>query len=166
MKKYLTIKNFLALLLTPYVIWLISSYDYHFIDNANFLFHEAGHIILGFFGQTIHFLGGTILQLAIPAFIVVYFLREMKIFDAAVRGIWLGESLMYTAVYIGDAKIMSLDLAGGGIHDFNWLFTRWGLLDKAESMGSTLHIIASVIVIASLIIVWKSAHKKGKLNSE
>ena len=37
------------------------------IDDANLVFHEAGHPILGLLGPTLGLYGGTLGQLAIPA---------------------------------------------------------------------------------------------------
>lgn len=68
---------------------------------------------------------------------------------------------MNTAVYVGDAKTMSIPLIGG-IHDFNWLFTRWDLLDDAAEIGETMHIIASIIVIISLLFLYKSVWQAKK----
>ena len=59
-------KKLLALLLLPYGLWLSFAYQYHFVDGANLLFHEAGHLILRPFGDWLQFLGGTLGQLAFP----------------------------------------------------------------------------------------------------
>ena len=154
-------KHFGAAILTAYAIWLIFRYDYHFIDNANLIFHEAGHFIFGFFGDTIQFLGGTIMQLLIPLIIIIHFFRNSKNFEAACCGVWLGESLMNVAVYMSDAMAMKIPLIGG-YHDWNWLFGRWGVLGKAESIGNVTNIIASVIIIISLIFIWKSSFRQTR----
>ena len=44
------VKKIVSISLIPYVIWVIFFYKYHFIDGVNLLFHEAGHLILSFFG--------------------------------------------------------------------------------------------------------------------
>jgi hypothetical protein len=132
--------------LIPYVLWLIFSYRYHFIDGVNLLFHEAGHVIFAVFGQTMQFLGGTLGQLFFPAAFVVYFLMKGKKQDAVICGVWFGESLMYTAEYLADARVMVLPLVGGHIHDWNWLLARAGLLSQCEEIALTIHIVASIIV--------------------
>ena len=134
-----------------YVIWLAFAYEYHFIDGANLLFHEAGHLFLGFFGETIHFLGGTIGQLFFPVACAVHFLKDEKIFEACLMGIWLAESLMNTARYLGDAVAQLLPLVGGHIHDWTWLLSRWGLLEHCDSIARGLHVVAVVIALASLV---------------
>lgn len=140
----------LLLALVPYAIWLVFAYRYHFIDGVNLAFHEAGHLFLGFFGQTIHVLGGTIGQLFFPAACGAHFLRQGRRFEAAVCGVWLGESTMYMAEYLGDAKDLLLPLVGGHIHDWNWLLSRWGLLFQCRTIAAGVHVVASGIVLASL----------------
>jgi len=154
-KALLNLKSFFALLLTVYAVWLVFAYRYHFIDNTNLIFHEAGHFLFVFFGDYLQFLGGSIFQLLIPLGIAGYFAMKRDMFAAAFCGIWLGESLMNVAVYVGDAKVMSLHLIGG-THDFNWLFTRWNLLEEAILIGKGLHICASIIVIISLLFMYRS----------
>lgn len=140
------------LFLVPYVAWLVFAYDYHFLDGVNLLFHEAGHLFLGFFGKTLHFLGGTLGQLFFPAACAIHFLRREDRFGAAVCGLWLAESLMNTARYLGDARAQALPLVGGHIHDWNWLLTRWGLLDRCEGLATLLHLGASLLAVWMLVV--------------
>jgi len=141
----------LVAVLALYVVWLVFGYQYHFLDGVNLLLHEAGHVFFGLLGQTLQFLGGTLGQLAFPVMFLVYFWRKQQRFEAYVVGIWLCESLMYTAEYMADARVMQLPLVGGHIHDWNWLLARWGMLRQAEDLGQTLHVIASLGAIAFLI---------------
>ena len=136
--------------LVPYVLWLVFAYEYHFIDGVNLLFHEAGHIFFAFFGETMGFLGGTIGQLVFPVACMVHFIRNEAIFEAYLMGLWGCESLMYAAEYIGDAEAQVLPLVGGHIHDWNWLLSRWGILQHCEAIASGLHVIASLGAVACL----------------
>jgi hypothetical protein len=138
--------------LVPYAAWLILAYRYHFIDGANLLFHEAGHVFFGPFGQTLQFLGGTLGQLVFPVATAVHFTREERPFDAAVCLLWLGESLMYAGVYVADANRRALPLVNDGIHDWWWLLSHWGLLPYAETLGTAVHLLASGVVIAALVL--------------
>ena len=97
-------KRLLVLAIAPYVVWLVFRYEYHFLDGVNLAFHEAGHLFLGFGGKTLHFLGGTIAQLFFPAACLFHFLARRQPIEAAICGIWLGESLMYAARYVADAR--------------------------------------------------------------
>lgn len=134
-----------------YVVWLAFAYEYHFLDGVNLLFHEAGHIFLAFFGQTIHFLGGTIAQLFFPLACAFHFLKQAKIYETFLMGIWFAESLMYMAHYLGDAQAQALPLVGGHIHDWNWLLSRWGVLEHCEAIARGVHVIAALLAVACLV---------------
>ena len=144
--------RFLAvLLLLPYVGWLIFAYRYHFLDGVNLLVHEAGHVVFAVFGDTPDLLGGTLLQLLVPAVFVGSFLRRRMTFEGAVCGVWLAESLMYTARYLADAQAQALPLVGGHIHDWHWLLSHAGLLAHCEAIGNLLHVVASMAAGAALV---------------
>lgn len=101
------------------------------LDLVNLAFHEAGHVFLRPLGHILHVLGGTIFQLGVPAMLVGYFLtRRRDPFAAAVCLWWAGESLVNVATYMADARDLALPLVGGGEHDWNELFFRFGLLTE------------------------------------
>ena len=142
----------LAVLLALYGAWLVLAYEWHFVDGANLLFHEAGHVFFGIFGRTLHFLGGTLGQLVFPVATAFHFERRGQRFDAAVCVLWLGESLMYAGAYVGDAQRRTLPLVNDGIHDWWWLLGRAGLLPYAEGLGTAVHFLASGVVVAALVL--------------
>ena len=124
-----------AALLLLVLWWTISlgsgAADWCFLDLVNLAFHEAGHLFLSFGGTTLHFLGGTLGQLLVPALLAANFLlRERQPFAAALCVWWVGESLINVSVYMADARSLSLPLVGGGDHDWNELFHRFGLLTE------------------------------------
>ena len=53
-----------------YVVFLIYAFSQHgaflFIDLANLVVHEGGHLLFGWFGPTLGLWGGTILQWLVP----------------------------------------------------------------------------------------------------
>ena len=150
-------RRLLVVALAPYAVWLIFAYGYHFLDGVNLAFHEAGHLFLLPFGQTLHFLGGTLAQLFVPAAAALHFRKQGDRFAAAVCWLWLGESLMYVAVYLGDARAQALPLVGGHVHDWLWLLSKAGLLAHCETLGSLLHLGASAVVGAAWWTAARSA---------
>ena len=58
------------LLLVPVAWWSFTLAtgvsDWCFLDLVNLAFHEAGHLIMSVAGVTLHYLGGTLVQLAVP----------------------------------------------------------------------------------------------------
>lgn len=140
----------LLVLLVPYALWVACAYDYHFIDNANLAFHEAGHVLFGGFGELLAILGGTLGQLAAPGVAIAVFLHQRRLFEAAVSLVWLGESLAYTSMYMADAMRQMLPLVGGHIHDWEWLFSRWGCLASCEQIAGVVHVLGALCMLAGL----------------
>jgi len=104
-----------------------------FIDFANLAFHEAGHLFFSFLGSTMHYLGGTLAQLLVPGLLIYHFLvRQRQPIGAAFCVWWVGQSLVNISVYMADARELALPLVGGGDHDWNELFFRFGALGEAS----------------------------------
>ncbi len=121
-----------------------------FLDFVNLVFHEAGHVLLGFAGSTVHYLGGTLGQLLVPALLVPHFLlRQQQPLGAAFCVWWLGQNFGQIAVYMADARDLALPLVGGGDHDWNELFYRFGVLDA----GSVASIAAAARVVGVLVML-------------
>jgi len=153
-----------GLALVPYAVWLVLGYEYHFLDGVNLAFHEAGHVFFGLLGQTLGVLGGTLLQLAVPLACAGHFLVQGRLFEACVGAFWFGESLMYTAVYMGDAMDRVLPLVGGGEHDWYWLLGRAGLLAWCKPLALVTHLLASAVVIGALGAALMLAFRRGPAN--
>ena len=148
-------------LLAFYGGWLLFGYRWHFVDGANLLFHEAGHLFCALFGPTLHMLGGTLGQLVFPIAAGLHFARRERYQDAAVCAVWLGESLMNVSVYAADAQAQALPLVGGEIHDWHWLLSRWGLLAHCQGVARAIRVLGSLAVIAgvgaAMAIAWPKA---------
>ena len=65
-----------------YVIFLLYAFRMHggylFIDSANLVVHEGGHLLFRWFGPTLCLWGGTILQWMVPLLLTVYFFHERQ----------------------------------------------------------------------------------------
>ena len=107
-------------------------------------------MIFSFFGEWMHFLGGTLLQLFIPGVIAFHFLLRHHKYEAAFCFLWFGESMMYTGEYLGDAQAQKLPLVGGGTHDWNWMLSRLDILEQCESIALFVHVIASIVVVGCI----------------
>ena len=88
------------------------------IDDANLLFHEAGHLIFGLFGDTLGLYGGTLGQLVFPITSAVVFWRQESWVSASVALLWFFENINNIAAYVADARSQELPLVGGGEHDW------------------------------------------------
>jgi hypothetical protein len=146
-----------AVLLLPLAWWTLAlasgKSTWCFLDYVNLAFHEAGHVFLGFAGETLHYLGGTIGQIAVPVLLAVYFLRwQARPYAAAICVWWLGQSLVNVSIYMADARELALPLVGGGDHDWNELFFRFGLLaeDSVRSVSGATRLAGALVMLLGL----------------
>ena len=144
----------LVALLAWWTLALSSAADpWCFLDYVNLAFHEAGHLLFAAFGSTLHVLGGTLGQLLVPLLLAGWFVvREARPFAAAVCVWWAGESLVNVARYMADARALQLPLVGGGDHDWNELFYRFGLLSEpaVASVSAWTHRLGGFTMVAGL----------------
>ncbi len=133
------------------------------LDGANLIFHEAGHIFLLPFGEFLHYLGGSLMQVAIPAACAAYFWLHQQRTSSAVTLFWTGESLTNVAIYVADAQRMDLPLIGGD-HDWNYLLDRLNLLNQADFLGRFVFVLGVLTILAALVVLvadlvrhWKEA---------
>jgi hypothetical protein len=126
----------------------------NFLHLINLVFHEAGHVIFGFFGRFIAILGGSLNQVLVPAVCTGVFLARRQLGSAAVTLFWTGESLADVAVYVYDGRAMALPLlAEGLIHDWNFILGSLGLLYRAETLGRLTFALGALTMTSSLVML-------------
>jgi hypothetical protein len=146
------------LVLAPVAWWTLTlgsgAARWCFLDYVNLAFHEAGHLFLAFAGTTMHFLGGTLGQLAVPLALAARFLffGERQTFGAALCLWWCGQSLINVSIYMADARELALPLVGGGDHDWNELFFRFGLLAEpsVRKIAGATHAAGLAVMLLGL----------------
>ena len=82
-----------------------------FIHGIDLVFHEAGHVIFGFFGEFIAVLGGSLNQVLMPLIATIAFLRTRQPASATVTLWWTGQSLTDVAIYAADGRAKALPLS-------------------------------------------------------
>jgi hypothetical protein len=124
-----------------------------FIDHANLVFHEAGHMLFSWFGYTITILGGTLGELLVPLGVAVYFYFRGETAGAAFGSFWFFENFLYIGTYMADARRQDLPLVGSGDfveHDWNILFSQWGLLMQDRSIGAATRLLGWCGMLATI----------------
>ena len=111
------------------------------LDGANLVFHEAGHPLFAVFGETFGLLGGTLLQLMVPAALATTFWVQRHPASTALAGAWAFQNLWNIARYVADARSQCLPLVGGGEHDWALLLGRWGLLAQDQQIAGVLRVL-------------------------
>jgi hypothetical protein len=125
-----------------------------FVHMIDLVFHEAGHVIFGFFGRFLGILGGSLNQVLIPAVCTGYFLRHGRTAAAAVTLFWTGESLADVAIYVADGRDMALPLlAEGLVHDWNWILSELSLRNQARPIGRGVFAVALAVLVAAIALL-------------
>ena len=131
-----------------------------FIHGIDLVFHEAGHVIFGFFGEFIAVAGGSLMQVLIPVITTVAFLRTRQWASAAVTLFWTGQSVTDVAIYAADGRARALPLlAEGMIHDWHYILGRLGLLQSAEAVGRLIFVLGALTMLAALVLLGLDARR-------
>jgi hypothetical protein len=123
----------------------------------NLVFHEAGHVLFGFFGHFMTILGGSLFQVALPVALAIAFVKQYDPFGAVVCIWWAGENLLDLAPYIADARALQLVLLGGKTgaevqgHDWEYLLGTLGWMRFDRTLGLCAHRAGLLTMTASLI---------------
>lgn len=131
--------------------------DYRsWFSGITLAFHEMGHLLFVAFGDTLHLLGGSVLQVAIPLAAALYlWLRQGDFFGLAVGGCWLSFSLWELAIYVYDARRERLPLVGFSDdpqHDWATLLTRWHLLNYGDHLAWAIRVAAVLFWVGAIAL--------------
>ncbi|MGH8751517.1 MAG: zinc ribbon domain-containing protein [Burkholderiales bacterium] len=137
--------------------------------GLNLGIHEAGHLLLRFFGfEFLMVAGGTLLQLAAPIISALMFLRQPDYFALSVCGAWLGTNFYNVATYMADARAQELPLVGWGsdiIHDWHYMLPKLHLLAWDTRLGSFTRLMAFLVMWGSVVLgawmVWRMMKTKS-----
>ncbi|MEO5822224.1 MAG: zinc ribbon domain-containing protein [Vicinamibacteraceae bacterium] len=122
----------------------------------NLVFHEAGHVLFGFFPRFFMVLGGSATQVLVPLACLVAFVRQGDRFGAAVAVWWAGQNLVDLAPYINDARDLQLVLLGGRTgaevegHDWEYLLGAVRLMTWDHALARLAHVVGLLIMMAAL----------------
>lgn len=128
-----------------------------FLDMVDLPLHEAGHVLLAFFGHFISVAAGSFFQVFMPAVFVGYFVRQEKYFSASVVLFWVGQSLLNVYVYAQDAVKMELVLLGGftgsegSFHDWNFLLSELGMINSTDKVAGMIRLVGTLCILFAAI---------------
>lgn len=133
--------------------------SYWFLHRIDLVFHEAGHVVFRLLGDFMAVLGGSLLQVLVPAVVTGAFLaRDANNFGASVGLWWTGQSLSDVAIYIRDAGELRLPLLGGGtgadrpgFHDWQNILSRLGLLEYDGAIGGLADAAGVLLMLTALL---------------
>jgi hypothetical protein len=110
------------------------------LDSLNLVFHESGHPLFSIFGETVGFLGGTLMQLLVPLVVTGTCWQKRQTVAIGLAGTWFFQNFLNIARYMADARAQLLPLVGGGEHDWNTLFGKWDVLAQDTAIARTVYV--------------------------
>lgn len=128
-----------------------------FLHLVNLVFHEAGHVLFGFFPRFVMVVGGSAMQVLVPIACLVAFWRRGDRYATAVAAWWAGQNLVDLAPYINDARDLQLVLLGGRTgaevegHDWEYLLGALRLLPWDHTLARLAH-LSGLLVMAGAVI--------------
>jgi hypothetical protein len=134
--------------------------------------HEGGHLLFRFFGEFLAIAGGTILQLAVPAMLAIFFIFQRQIPGATFCLFFFFEQFLPIATYMADARAQELRLLTVGdsdnvIHDWAYLFGRLGVLDHDTQIAHFVRILGWFGMLGTFAwFIWRSLTTKPPATSE
>jgi hypothetical protein len=158
-----------AFILGLYWFWVVvlvphtaSEPPWVFLDYANLIFHEAGHVLFMFFGDFLHVLGGSLTQLLIPGIVLWNFVRQGDSIAAGFTLFWLGQSASNVSYYIADARAQALPLLGGDPsgHDWTWLLSHMNVLSSDTFIGEVVRFVAVALMVIGLLWMGFAVYQK------
>jgi hypothetical protein len=108
--------------------------------------HEAGHMLMVFFGEFFAILGGTFWQLALPITFALYFLFTRQVWSASLVLFLVAFSFVDASIYVEDGLERELPLItfDQDTHDWWNLLLRLNLLRYDNFLG-TLYYLQGVV---------------------
>ncbi|MFQ5571016.1 MAG: hypothetical protein ACE5G0_15155 [Rhodothermales bacterium] len=160
--EWIRLKTWLpSLLLLPVCIhFLLRHGDDPVFNVLNLLIHEAGHLWFFIFGDFFHAAGGTLMQVLLPAALILHFRRYRVRLGMQIAFLWLGQNFLDISVYAADARSLQLVLLGNRKHDWVYLLNRFGWLEYDQAFAFGFCFLAMLSFIALLVLPAYWAHER------
>lgn len=131
------------------------------MDGVFVPIHEGGHLLFRFFGEFVMVAGGTFLQLFVPLALATYFFFQRQTQGVAFCLFFFFEQFLPIATYMADARAQDLPLLTVGdaeyvIHDWNYLFTKLGVLEHDIQIAAAVRFIGWLGMIGVMLwLLWR-----------
>lgn len=141
------------------------------MDGVFVPIHEGGHLLFRMFGEFLSVAGGTLLQLGVPYALATYFLFQRQAQGVAFCLFFLFEQFLPIATYMADARALDLPLLtiGDGdyvIHDWNYLFSKLGILQRDIQIAATVRFMGWVGMLAVFAwLIWRGTRSTAAMDT-
>jgi hypothetical protein len=139
---------------------------HRWLDSLALAIHETGHLVFAVGGETLTILGGTLLQLLVPAVFLVALWRTGDLHGSTVPLWWMGQNCWNISVYVKDARTQEPPLVGGGEHDWAMLLGNWGWLERDQSLGGAIYLLGFLIYLAAILGGWMLLRRDEQLSRQ
>jgi hypothetical protein len=162
----------IAAWITVYCFFLLYAFrmdgGYLFIDSANLVVHEGGHMLFSWFGRTLCLWGGTILQWLVPLLLAIYFFYQRQVAAFIFCSFFFFENWLYTATYMADARAMVLPLVTVGDpdyveHDWNTIFSSLKVLPYDTKIAAIVRFVGWCGMLACVVWLPTRLREKNQL---
>ena len=132
------------------------------IDLVFVPIHEGGHLLFRFFGEFLSVAGGTLLQLSVPVMLATFFIFQRQVMGTAFCMFFFFEQFLPISTYMADARAQDLPLLTVGdadyvIHDWNYLFDKFGVLDHDTQIAHAVRVIGWIGMVSTVAwMIWRS----------
>jgi hypothetical protein len=156
-----------------YVVFLAYAFSKHgdflFVDSANLVVHEGGHLLFGWLGPTLGLWGGTILQWLVPLLLAAYFYTQRQTAAFVFCAFFFFENWLYTATYMADARAMDLPLVTVGDpdfveHDWHAIFSSLGVLQQDTTIAGVVRLLGWCGMLG--MVVWMTRQSLRENSAE
>lgn len=142
----------LSIVAAYFVYYALHTNKANLLHKMDFFVHEAGHVVFRPFGTVMTAVGGSLLQILMPTAFVIYFFRNRMPFSGVLIMFWLGQNFIDVSVYIQDAIEMKLPSPFVGIHDWNFILTRFDLLHKTYFFSSLVYGAGFAVFVIAVVL--------------
>ena len=116
--------------------------------------HEFGHLLTGWAPALLCSLAGSLLQVAAPLLLGVYFWWRHDQLAAILMVAWSAENLHNVSVYIADAQVMILPLFGddgsGAGHDWHNILLALNALEATDQLALVVRTASVSLFVVAL----------------
>lgn len=139
------------------------------IDLVFIPIHEGGHLLFRFCGwQFLYVAGGTLMQVAVPLMLAVYFALQRQVQGTAFCTFFSFEQFLPISRYMADARAQQLQLITVGdsdfiIHDWNYLFGALRVLNHDVQIAHVVRVLGWMGMLATVAwMMWRSWPKSAQ----
>ena len=126
--------------------------------------HEAGHLYLSWAGTFLHFLGGTLMQLACTLGPALFCIVRRYLACAGVFLCWGGFNFFDIARYVSDARAKALPLFGvldSSMHDWSNILGMLGLLEYDQMLGGVVRLCGWALCLSGIVLLVSATYLRG-----